>query len=94
MCSDLQDAPLHWLQRCCLQQCHPFVFAVSKEKVEEILTKDFEDIEEALEKVAEERMSMKLEEEDLQTLKEDVSEYKEVRGWLHERNVEGKELNT
>ena len=45
---------------------------------EAISKKELEEIEEVLEHVAEERMSMMLEQDELETLKEDVSEYKEV----------------
>lgn len=54
-----------------------------KEKVVEaedqsITKKELEEVEEVLEQVAEERMSMKIEQDELEALKEDVSEYKEV----------------
>lgn len=56
---------------------------VVKEKVVEaedqsITKKELEEVEEVLEQVAEERMSMKIEQDELEALKEDVSEYKEV----------------
>ena len=41
--------------------------------------KELEEVEEALEAVSDERRSMKLEQEELDMLKQDVSEYTEVR---------------
>ena len=45
---------------------------------EHITTEDLEEIEDILESVAEERNKMKIEQEDLKELKQDVSEYMEV----------------
>ena len=48
------------------------------EKLEEISTKDLEELEEVLEKVAEEKLDKKVEDEELRELKEDVEAYKVV----------------
>ena len=45
---------------------------------EPISAKELEEVEEALEAVSDERRSMKIEKEELDTLKQDVSEYTEV----------------
>ena len=46
--------------------------------VEEISSKDLEHLEDALEHVADKQMELKLEQQELAALKEDVNEYKEV----------------
>ena len=46
--------------------------------VEEISSKDLEHLEDALEQVADEKKGLKLEQQDLDALKEDVHEYHEV----------------
>ena len=46
--------------------------------VEEISSEDLEQLEDALEQVAEKQMELKLEQQELAALKEDVQEYQEV----------------
>ena len=46
--------------------------------VEEISSEDLEQLEDALELVAEKQMELKLEQQELAALKEDVQEYQEV----------------
>ncbi len=60
----------------------PIVFfsAVIVEKIEEISTKDLEELEEVLEKISEEKLSKKAESKDLKELEEDVEAYKDVSG--------------
>ena len=62
--------PLHLLPGVCV--------LVIVEKLEEISTKDLEELEEVLEKVAEEKLDKKVEDEELRELKEDVEAYKVV----------------
>ncbi len=59
-----------------------------RETVKEISSEDLEKVEDIIEKVAEEKQ-ISLEEEELHALKEDVQEYKEVRGhMMMRRNIE------
>ena len=51
--------------------------------METISAEDLEEIEQILESLVEERTRLKKEQESLQTLKDDVVQYMEVRRWRH-----------
>lgn len=61
----------------CVDVCWSYLTAA--EMAAEIHSTDLEQIEDALEHVAHKKMDLKIEVEELKTLKEDVSDYKEVR---------------
>ena len=59
------------------------VVEAPKPPVETISAEDLEEIEQILESLVEERTRLKKEQESLQTLKDDVVQYMEVRRWRH-----------